>query len=116
VQFHGNICPVEVIAAATIWTLFGVFLIFPMFRLPPLLEWTAGALLVAEGLALMMNGLGGPGVAIAGHSLAMIDVPLLSAGLVGAAIMHGCSTRGAGEGPGHGLTRQGGRRFSDRAR
>lgn len=115
-QFLGNIPSVEVIAAATIWSLFASFLIFPMFRLPPMLQGTAAALLVAEALALMMNGLGGPAVATAGHSLAMIDVPLLSAGVVGAAIMHGCSTRGAGEGSGHGLARQGGRRFSDRAR
>jgi hypothetical protein len=116
VQFREKILCVEVIAAATIWTLFGSFLIFPMFRLPPLLEWTAGALLVAEFLALMMNGLGGPAVATAGRSLAMIDVPLLAAGLVGAAIMHGCSTRGAREGAGDGLARQGRRRFGDRAR
>jgi hypothetical protein len=116
VQFHGKILCVQVIAAATIWTLFACFLIFPMFRLPPLLECTAGALIVAELLALMMDGLGGSAVATAGHSLAMIDVPLLAAGLVGAAIMHGWSSRGASEDSRHGLARQGGRRFSDRAR
>jgi hypothetical protein len=116
VQFPGKILPVEVIAAATIWGLFGSFLIFPMFHLPPALQGTAAALIAAELLALMMNGLGGPGVAIAGHSLAMIDVPLLAAGLVGVAIMHGCSSRGAGEGSGHGLARQGRRGFGDRAR
>jgi hypothetical protein len=107
---------VEVIAAATIWALFGCFLIFPMFHLPPLLQWTAGALIAAELLALMMDGLGGPAVATAGHSLAMIDVPVLATGVVGAAIMHGWSSRDAGEGSRHGLARQGGRFHRDRAR
>ena len=116
VQFREKILCVEVIAAATIWALFGSFLIFPMFQLPSLLPSTAGALLVAEFLAVMMNGLGGPAVATAGRSLAMVDIPLLTAGLVGAAIMHGWSSRGAFEGSRHGLARQGGRRFSDRAR
>ena len=115
-QFRAKILCVEVIAAATIWILFAGFLIFPMCRLPPLLPGTAAALLAAEFLALMMNGLGGPAVATAGRSLAMVDIPLLSAGLVGAAIMHGWSSRGAVEGSRHGLARQGGRRFSDRAR
>jgi hypothetical protein len=116
VQFHGKIPSVEVIAAATIWSLFGSFLIFPLFGLPPALQGTAAALIAAELVALMMNGLGGPGVATAGHSLAMVDVPLLATGLVAVAIMQGCSTRGAGEGSGNGLARQGGRRFGDRAR
>ena len=115
-QFREKILCVEVIAAATIWTLFGSFLIFPMFRLPPLLEWTAAALLVAEFLALMMNGLGGPAVATAGHSLAMIDLPLFATGLVAVAIMHGCSSRGAGESSRHGLARQGRRFHRDRTR
>jgi hypothetical protein len=108
---------VEVIAAFTIWTLFAGFLIFPMFGLPQLLQWTAGTLIAAEFLALMMDGLGGDAVAPTGHSLAMIDVPLLAAWLFAAAIMHGWWTsRGADEGSRHGLARQGRRRFGDRAR
>ena len=87
VQFHGKILHLVVIAAATIWVLFGTFLILQLTTLPPALYRTAMALLAAEFLALMMDDLGSPPVAAAGHSAAMIDVPLLSVALVAVVIM-----------------------------
>jgi len=78
---------VVVIAAATIWILFGTFLILQLTAFPPVLHRTAMTLLAAEFTALMMDDLGSPPVASAGHSAAMIDVPLLAAGLVAVAIM-----------------------------
>ncbi len=76
-----------VIASATIWLLFGTFLILQLTTLPVTLYRTAIALLVAEFVALMMDDLGSPSVATAGHTAAMIDVPLLSVALVAVAIM-----------------------------
>jgi hypothetical protein len=87
VQFHGNIPAVVVIAAVTIWLLFGTFLVLQLTTFPPLLYRTAMALLAAEFGALMMDDLGTPPVAAAGHSAAMIDVPLLSVALVAVVIM-----------------------------
>lgn len=87
VQFHGKISPLVVIAAATIWLLFGTFLILQLTGVPAVLYRTAMALLVAEFVALMMDGLGSPPVAAVGHSAAMVDVPVLAAALVGVAIM-----------------------------
>jgi hypothetical protein len=78
---------VVVIAAVTIWLLFGTFLILQMTELPVALHRTAMALLFAEFGALMMDDLGSPSVAAAGHTAAMIDVPLLSVALVAVAIM-----------------------------
>jgi hypothetical protein len=78
---------VVVIAAVTIWLLFGTFLILQLTELPVALHRTAMALLVAEFVALMMDDLGSPPVAVAGHTAAMIDVPLLSVALVAVAIM-----------------------------
>lgn len=76
-----------VIAAVTIWLLFGTFLILQLTELPVALHRTAMALLVAEFGALMMDDLGSRSVAVAGHTAAMIDVPLLSVALVAVAIM-----------------------------
>ena len=76
-----------VIASVTIWMLFGTFLILQLTAFPPVLYRTAMTLLAAELAALMMDDLGSPPVAAAGHSAAMIDVPLLAAALVAVAIM-----------------------------
>ena len=76
-----------VIAGATIWMLFGTFLILQLTTLPPALYRTAMTLLVAEFVALMMDDLGSPPVAAVGHTAALIDVPLLSVALVAVAIM-----------------------------
>jgi len=89
VQFHGKISPLVVIAAVTIWLLFGAFLILQLTGLPAVLYRTAMVLLAAEFVALMMDGLGSPPVAAAGHTAAMVDVPLLGAALVLVAIMRG---------------------------
>jgi hypothetical protein len=78
---------VVVIAAATIWLLFGTFLILQLTPAPPLLYRTAMTLLTAEFIALMMDGLGSPSVAAVGHTAAMVDVPLLAVLLVVVAIM-----------------------------
>jgi hypothetical protein len=78
---------VVVIAAATIWILFGVFLILQLTDHPPVLYRTAMTLLAAEFVALMMDDLGSPPVAAVGHSAAMVDLPLLGVALVVVAIM-----------------------------
>jgi hypothetical protein len=78
---------VVVIAAATIWLLFSMFMILQLTPAPPLLYRTAMTLLAAEFIALMMDGLGSPPVAAVGHSAAMVDVPLLAVALVVVAIM-----------------------------
>jgi hypothetical protein len=107
---------VVIIAACTIWVLFGTFLILQTTQLPAVLYRTAMTLLAAEFLALMMDDLGSPPVAAVGHSAAAIDVPLLSLLLVGVAIMRGWPSRGAGEGARHGVAREGRRGRPDRAR
>lgn len=76
-----------VIAAATIWLLFGMFLILQLTGVPAVLYRTAMALLAAEFGALMMDDLGTPSIAAVGHSAAMVDVPLLAVALVVVAIM-----------------------------
>jgi hypothetical protein len=83
---------VVVIAAVTIWLLFGTFLILQLTTLPVALYRTAMALLIAEFVALMMDDLGSPAVARAGHSAAMVDVPLLSVTLIALAIMRAVSS------------------------
>jgi hypothetical protein len=93
VQFHGNICTtVVVIAGATIWLLFGTFLILQLTTLPAALYRTAMTLLAAEFVALFMHSYGGPTVAAVGRSVAMIDVPLLSVALVAVAMMRAVTT------------------------
>jgi hypothetical protein len=78
---------VVVIAAGTIWLLFGTFLILQLTGLPVILHRTAMTLLVAEFAALMIDDLGSPAVAGVGHTAAMVDVPLLAVALVVIAIM-----------------------------
>jgi hypothetical protein len=78
---------VVVIAAATIWTLFGSFLILQLTGLPAVLYRTAMTLLAAELVALVMDGLGNPPVAAVGRSAASIDVPVLTVALIAVAIM-----------------------------
>jgi hypothetical protein len=107
---------VVVIAACTIWLLFGTFLILQLTRLPPVLYRTAMTLLAAELIALMMDGLGSPPVAAVGHSAASVDVPLLALVLVGVGIMRAWPSNVADEDPGHGVTREGRRRDSRSAR
>lgn len=88
------------IAALTIWTLFSCFLIFPLVGFPVLLRTTAGTLLAAEGVALMMWGYGSQGcqerpcapVAELGHAAASIDIPLLTVALVALAVVRGVRT------------------------
>ena len=78
---------VVVIAAGTIWLLFGTFLILQLTALPVILHRTAMTLLVAEFAALMIDDLGSPAVAGVGHSAALVDVPVLAVALVVVAIM-----------------------------
>lgn len=82
---------VEVIAAATIWSMFSCFLLFPRLGLPPMLHRSAMTLLVAEIVALGMWSYGSPGApgSEAGRSLAALDIPLLAVGLVALAIIRG---------------------------
>jgi hypothetical protein len=79
----------ELVAAITIWAMFGSFLLFPMLGLPAALHRMAMTLLVAEFVALGLNGFAGPPLAAAGRSVASIDIPLLSAALVALVIMRG---------------------------
>lgn len=87
----------ELIAALTIWILLSCFLLFPMLGLRPLFHRTAGTLLAAEGIALMMYGYGSEGcrerpcgtVAEVGNAAAGVDIPLLTVALVALATAHG---------------------------
>jgi hypothetical protein len=88
---------VEVIAAATLWSMFSCFLLFPHVGIPALMHRTAMTLLVAELVALGMWSYGSEGcverpcapVAEVGRTAASIDVPLLSLGLVALALYRG---------------------------
>jgi hypothetical protein len=109
---------VEVTAAATIWSMFACFLLFPHLGLPALFHRTAMGLLAAELLALMMWSYGreGSASAEAGRSAAGLDIPLLAVALVLAAVVHGF--RGyfrRHEDSRHGFARKGRLRDRDRA-
>jgi hypothetical protein len=82
---------VEVIATATIWSMFSCFLLFPKLGLPALLHRTAMALLVAELVALGFWSYGSPGepTAEAGRSAAAIDIPLLALALIVFTVAYG---------------------------
>jgi hypothetical protein len=82
---------VEVVATATIWSMFSCFLLFPRLGLPAVWHRTAMALLCAELVALGAWSYGSPGepVAEAGRSAAAIDIPLLALALIGFAVAHG---------------------------
>ena len=88
------------IAALTIWTLVACFLLFPLVGLPALMHRSAGTLLAAEGIALMMWSYGSEGcrerpcgtVAEVGHTAASIDIPLLTVALVALAVARGVRT------------------------
>jgi len=87
---------VEVISAATIWVLFGCFLVFPHLGAPVAMQRTAGALLGAEFLAVCVWAFGSEDcserpcapVAEAGRAAAMIDVPLLAIAFVALAAIY----------------------------
>jgi hypothetical protein len=93
----GTIGYVELTATATIWAMFACFLLFPHLGLPRLLHRTAMALLVAELVALGIWSYGSQGcverpcstLAETGRTAAALDVPLLSAGLIALAALHG---------------------------
>jgi hypothetical protein len=123
--------PVEIVATATIWSMFSCFLLFPRLGLPVLLQRTAATLLAAELLALMIWSYGsedclrrpcGP-AAEAGRSAAAIDIPLLALALIVLAVAIGVRAwrRQAviyfrrHEDPRHGLAREGRLRDRDRA-
>jgi hypothetical protein len=80
----------EVTATVTIWGMFSCFLLFPLLRLPRLMQRTAMALLLAELVALAMWSYGSEGcverpcsaVAETGRTAAALDIPVLSALLV----------------------------------
>jgi hypothetical protein len=88
VSHHGG---VEVIATATIWSMFACFLLFPRLGLPAVLHRTAMTLLVAEIVALGMWSYGSPGApgSEAGRSAAAIDIPLLGLALIVLAVARG---------------------------
>ena len=77
----------ELIATATIWSMFACFLVFPKFGLPPLLHRTAMTLLSAELLALALVSYGSGATEQAGRAAATYDIPLLALGLVALAII-----------------------------
>jgi hypothetical protein len=82
---------VEVVATATIWSMFSCFLLFPRLGLPPVWHRTAMALLTGELLALGVWSYGGRGApgAEAARSAAAIDIPLLALTLIVFAVAHG---------------------------
>jgi hypothetical protein len=88
---------VEVIATATLWVLFSCFLLFPHLGFPVLMHRTAGALLAAELVALMMWSYGSKGCverpcaagAELGRTAAAVDVPMLALALVAVAMIRG---------------------------
>jgi hypothetical protein len=94
---------VVVIAAATIWSLFSCFLIFPLLGFPPAWHRVAMLLLALELVALMFWSYGSDGcsarpcapAAEAGRTAAMIDVPLLTLALVAFAVVRGVRHRRA---------------------
>jgi hypothetical protein len=120
---------VEIVAAATIWGMFSCFLLFPHLGFGPLMHRSAMTLLVAELIALAMWSYGSEGcverpcgtAAETGRTAASIDIPLLSAGLVALALLHGARRwrrlrdTARHEDPGHRLTRKGRLRDRDRA-
>jgi hypothetical protein len=93
----GTIRLVEVVATATIWSMFSCVLLLPRLGFPPLMHRTAMALLVAELVALAMWSYGSEGcvqrpcsaAAETGRTAATFDVPLLALGLVSLAIISG---------------------------
>jgi hypothetical protein len=88
---------VEVTAAATIWSMFACFLLFPRMGFGAVMHRTAMTLLVAELVALAMWSYGSedcvrrPCAAAAevGRTAASIDVPLLSLALIVVAFVSG---------------------------
>ena len=93
----GTIRNVEVVATATIWSMFSCFLLFPRLGLPVVFHRTAMALLVAELLALMMWSYGSEDCverpcsasAEAGRSAAAIDIPFLALALIALSLAWG---------------------------
>jgi hypothetical protein len=116
---------VEVVATATIWSMFSCFLLFPRLGLPAVWHRTAMALLAGELVALGAWSYGRPGEPAAeiGRQAAGIDVPLLSLALILFAIAHGLRAHRRqamiyfrrDEDPRHRLSRQGGLGDRDRA-
>jgi hypothetical protein len=82
---------VEVIATATIWSMFSCFLLFPRLGLPAVWHRTAMGLLAGELVALGAWSYGSPGepVAEVGRAAAGIDIPLLSLALIVLAVAQG---------------------------
>jgi hypothetical protein len=118
----GTILRVEIVATATIWVMFGCFLVFPLFGLPAVFHRTAMLLLAAELVALAMWSYGSPGDpgSEVGWSAAAIDIPLLALALVVLAALFGARRRAViyfrrHEDSRHGLPRQGRLRDRDRA-
>jgi hypothetical protein len=118
----------EVVALATIWANFSGFLLFPRLGFGAFMHRSAMTLLVAELVALAMWSYGSEGcldrpcgtAAETGRTAASVDVPLLSAGLVALALIHGVRRwrrlrdTAAHEDPGNRIARQGRLRRRDR--
>ncbi len=93
----GTIRWVEVVATATIWSMFACFLLLPRLGFPALMHRTAATLLAAELVSLAMWSYGSeecvrrPCSALAetGRTAASFDVPLLALGLVSLAMISG---------------------------
>ncbi len=74
-----------VVGAATLWTLFSLFLMLPLLGAPRELQRAASALLVLQLVMLIGSGYG-RGVA---YVLATQDIPALTVGLLGTAVAYG---------------------------
>jgi hypothetical protein len=91
----------HLVAAATIWSMFSCFLIFPMLDVPEHLQRSAAGLLASEIVAVLVWRFGSEecvrrpcgALAEAGYEAASVDVPLLAVAVVALAIIHGVKHR-----------------------
>jgi len=88
---------VEVVVVATLWSMFSCLLIFPLLGMPTYLYRAATTLLAAEFVSILVWSFGSRGcverpcgpLTEAGRTVASVDVPLLSAGVIALAIIRG---------------------------
>jgi hypothetical protein len=88
---------VEIVVAATLWTMFSCVLIFPMLGMPVHMQRAATTLLTAEFVALLVWTFGSDEcterpcapLAEAGRTAAALDVPVLALVVIALAIIRG---------------------------
>jgi hypothetical protein len=73
------------VAAGTLWCLFGLVLFLPLVNAPPLFRRSAATLLTLQLFLLLASGY----EVTAGYLLATRDLPLLTLTLIGGSVVHG---------------------------